>query len=427
MIEHFDGVDYRHQFDSTAFRDAAGRMLEHGFAFDYISDKQIARLATVDHELHTSGNSVYRVLVLPRARYMPIAMLRKAVQLAAQGATVIAYGGMPENTAGFANRQANEQALDSLRQRLSGGTPNAAGRETRIGRGRWLEGNDLEALLTLAGARRETMIDKGIHYLRKGRTGDRTLYLLANRRNEPFEGWLPLASEAPAAVVYNTWTGVYGQTAVRQNKQRYTEVYIQIDPGQTMILELYPHALGTAWYPFYTRQSPAVPVQGRWYLSFDNGGPVLPPNIAADSLASWTAFGPAYQAFSGTATYRITFPRPNVDADAWLLDLGRVCESASVRINGKPIGTVVGPAYRLLVEKNILEQHNSLEISVANLMANRIADLDRRGIFWKKFYNVNVAARKPENRKDGIFDTSTWEPKPSGLLGPVTLSALRRR
>ncbi len=34
MIEHFDGVDYRHQFDSTAFRDAAGRMLEHGFAFE---------------------------------------------------------------------------------------------------------------------------------------------------------------------------------------------------------------------------------------------------------------------------------------------------------------------------------------------------------------------------------------------------------
>ncbi len=123
MIEHFDGVDYRHQFDSTAFRDAAGRMLEHGFAFDYISDKQIARLMAADHELRTSGNSVYQVLVLPRARYMPIATLRKAVQLAAQGATVIAYGGMPENTAGFANQAANQQAFDSLRAGLAGEHP----------------------------------------------------------------------------------------------------------------------------------------------------------------------------------------------------------------------------------------------------------------------------------------------------------------
>ncbi len=204
-------------------------------------------------------------------------------------------------------------------------------------------------------------------------------------------------------------------------------MYIQLEPGQTLMLELYPDELSTEWYPFYTRQSHPVPLHGQWYISFASGGPVLPSDIVTDSLASWTTFGTSYLAFSGTATYRITFSRPQGKADAWLLDLGKVCESASVRINGKTVGTVVGPTYRLVVEKNIFEKQNSIEITVANLMANRIADLDRRGVFWKKFYNVNVAARKPENRKDGIFDASGWEPKPSGLLGPVTLTALERR
>jgi hypothetical protein len=68
---------------------------------------------------------------------------------------------------------------------------------------------------------------------------------------------------------------------------------------------------------------------------------------------------------------------------------------------------------------------NALEISVTNLSANRIADLDRRGVPWKKFYNINYPARFPENRgPDGLFTAAKWAPLESGLLGPVTLTRL---
>jgi hypothetical protein len=64
---------------------------------------------------------------------------------------------------------------------------------------------------------------------------------------------------------------------------------------------------------------------------------------------------------------------------------------------------------------------------VSNLMANRIADMDRRGVVWKKFYNVNFPANRAENRNaDGLFDASKWVPLDSGLLGPVTLTPVRR-
>ena len=69
---------------------------------------------------------------------------------------------------------------------------------------------------------------------------------------------------------------------------------------------------------------------------------------------------------------------------------------------------------------------NVLEIEVTNLMANRIADLDRRGVAWKKFYNVNMPARLQTNRgEDGLFSAAKWAPLPSGLAGPVTLTPLR--
>ena len=62
---------------------------------------------------------------------------------------------------------------------------------------------------------------------------------------------------------------------------------------------------------------------------------------------------------------------------------------------------------------------------MTNLAANRVADLDRRGVPWKKFYNVNMPARRPENRDaHGLFSAAKWTPRPSGLLGPVTLTPL---
>jgi hypothetical protein len=67
-----------------------------------------------------------------------------------------------------------------------------------------------------------------------------------------------------------------------------------------------------------------------------------------------------------------------------------------------------------------------LEVEVTNLMANRIADLDRRGVQWKKFYNVNFPARLQANRgPDGLFSAAKWSPLPSGLTGPVTLTPLK--
>lgn len=62
-------------------------------------------------------------------------------------------------------------------------------------------------------------------------------------------------------------------------------------------------------------------------------------------------------------------------------------------------------------------------MDVSNLMANRIANMDKKGVFWKQFYNVNFPARRPENRgRNGLFDASGWEPRPSGLIGPATMT-----
>jgi hypothetical protein len=58
-------------------------------------------------------------------------------------------------------------------------------------------------------------------------------------------------------------------------------------------------------------------------------------------------------------------------------------------------------------------------------MINRIIDMDRRHVPWKKFYNTNFPAHDRAHRgTDGLFDASQWTPVHEGLLGPVTLTPM---
>jgi hypothetical protein len=172
-------------------------------------------------------------------------------------------------------------------------------------------------------------------------------------------------------------------------------------------------------------------VTGSWTVEFVAGGPALPATVRGAPLGSWTDLpGDDVKRFSGTARYSVTFSRPALPdgATSWRLDLGEVHESARVTLNGKPLGTFIGPWWRVEIPAAALRDTNELVVLASNLMANRIADLDRRGVPWKKFYNVNFPPRLAANRgPDGLFSAAKWTPLPSGLVGPVTLTPLRAK
>lgn len=163
-------------------------------------------------------------------------------------------------------------------------------------------------------------------------------------------------------------------------------------------------------------------VEGTWRIQFVEGGPYLPEDLATSTLQCWTALGDEEaKRFAGAARYSIAINVPETDADGWLLDLGDVRESARVWANGKPAGIVVAHPFRVDLDGLLKPGGNQLAIEVTNLSANRIRDLDRRGVEWKKFHDVNII-----NHMYKSFDASGWELKPSGLLGPVTLVPYRK-
>ena len=103
----------------------------------------------------------------------------------------------------------------------------------------------------------------------------------------------------------------------------------------------------------------------------------------------WTTFAdPAAQAFAGTARYEREFDAPDPAGKSFVLDLGEVCQSARIRVNGQDFGTLIAPPFRVVVD-HLKPAGNRLEVEVTSVAANRIRDLDRRGVKWKVFKDIN--------------------------------------
>jgi hypothetical protein len=174
-------------------------------------------------------------------------------------------------------------------------------------------------------------------------------------------------------------------------------------------------------WSYVSLAGPPVTLSGTWSVRFVDGGPVLPPAFETRELASWTARPDEELArFAGTAVYSLEFERPASGAEDFRLDLGEVRDGARVRLNGSELGTLWSSPFQVRVGSALRAGRNRLEVEVTNLAANRVRDLDRRGIDWKRFHDINIV-----NIDYKPFDASTWPLRDSGLLGPVTLTPLR--
>lgn len=119
----------------------------------------------------------------------------------------------------------------------------------------------------------------------------------------------------------------------------------------------------------------------------------------------------------GTGVYTTTIKLSKKQAARkWEIDLGDVRESARVYINGKYIGCAWAVPFVLDCKDALKKGKNEIRIEVTNLPANRIAWMDRQGVEWRKFKEINVV---DINYKKTSY--SNWAPVPSGLNSEIKL------
>jgi hypothetical protein len=276
---------------------------------------------------------------------------------------------------------------------------------------------DLDAELNAARIARETLFDHaGLMCVRRADKDGRT-YFIANRAEQPFDQWLELASGAESVMILDPLTGATGLAAIRREKPGAVTVRLQLAAGQSILVRaLVAKAEAPRWI-YWQEDGASVPLAGTWRVRFLEGGPELPASFTTDHLGSWTeAPDTNVQRFAGAALYTLKFDAPSPRSGHWRLDLGNVCQSARVRLNGRDCGTLFTPPFQTIIGE-LKTTANLLEVEVANVSANRIRDLDRRGVEWKNYHDINFV-----NLDYHPFDASDWPLTDSGLLGPVTLT-----
>jgi hypothetical protein len=377
----------------------AHQLATKGYQFDYISDAQLEQTKADKGELVTPG-SRYKVIVVPATRRMPVATLQKLTALAEAGAKVI-FEKLPEDVPGYSRLALRRAEFAATLAKL----PSDAVADIST------------AIASLA--RREGFADAGLNFVRRSIGDGHYQFFVTNLTAKPFEGWVAMSgSSAPAVRIRDPLTDRQGLAAHGR-----AGVFLQLAPGESQVVTT------SSWMaviePIWRYRQPSSPptiLNGKWSLAFTKGGPELPPALTTTELKSWTDLGgDEAKRFGGTARYHLEFDAPTAKADAWLLDLGDVRESARVRLNGQDLGTAWSIPFQLRFDGALLKPAgNVLELDVTNLAANRIRDLDQRKVDWKIMREINFV-----NINYRPFDASNWPLTPSGLLGPVTLTPLR--
>ncbi len=412
--------------------DAARVLWERGVGFDYVSDRLLQPLtADPARGIAGPGGAAWRAVVVPRCRWLPLETLQKLLALARAGATVVFVNRLPEDVPGLGHLEARQAAFRQALEPLAPLTAAADGggatvREVRLGQGRVLLG-ELAAALEAGSVPRETLTDHaGLRFIRR-RHAQGAHYFLVNHGQQTLDDWLTLATPVRTAAVLDPLTGAAGSAETRAGNA----VRVRLEPGHAVVLRTYAGRGGVAptapAYPWPRAGRVAVEVPGPWQLTFVAGGPALPAARTLDTARSWTADGePAAVAFSGTAVYRAAFTAPDGVGGAgggaaprYSLDLGEVRHIARVRLNGTDLGAVFTHPYRVSVPAGGLRPGaNTLEVEVTNTGANRLRDLDRRGVNWKRFHDINIVSIRYKP-----LAAAAWPVADSGLLGPVRVLA----
>ena len=340
-----------------------------GFDSDYISDRLLLSTTFKDGMLQTAAGTRYKALVIPECKMMPENVRLHIEQLKTQGAHII-YG---------------TQAAD-----LS------------------------------AAAKPEAMkLECGLKAIRrKNPTGYH--YFIANLSSNDIDDRLPLAVSFKDAVWFNPVNGDIIPACISGDS-----IDICLRSGESMILQTFTESFSNQTHSSISSQSnitskvSSISLSGPWTLSFVEEAPKVNKTFALDKLQTWeTLDDDSAKITMGTGIYTTKFKLTKKDdpKGAWTIDLGDVRESARVYINGQFIGCAWSVPFVLDCKQALKVGINEFRIEVTNLPANRIADLDRRGIPWRKMEEINVV---DINYKKTTYDQ--WEPMPSGLNSEVRL------
>jgi hypothetical protein len=373
--------------------------LAPGYDYDVCSSEVILQRMRVERgRIVLPDGMSYAVLVLPEQDSIPAAVLEKVRSLVAAGATVIGHQ-RPTRAPGLKDNERETGQVKILADELWGRTEPSGQQDPQtvtlrpLGQGRFVIAADRSAALRNIGVAADFEIagrgegDLGPLDFVHRRTTDDEFYFVRNETTDPqnLTCRFRVAAEANGQTPEFWWPASGRRSACRDWKcvaGGHTEVPLKLGPLGSVFVVFRKSGAATgevldslAPETFPVADGPApLALDGPWQIEFPEGWGA-PRTATFEKLQSWTeSADDGIRFFSGIATYHKSFELSETLAGSGrlFLELGDLAEIADVTLNGKRLGLVWLPPYRIEISGALRVGTNQVEIRVANLWANRL-------------------------------------------------------
>ncbi len=379
------------------------QILDAGFNLDYVDAESVLALG-VKHP----------VLVLPNVTRMAPAVLAKLAEYVRSGGKLIAVGSRPSLAPGYVDAARLSPQVDAASRALFAAGAQLVPDAAALGRA--LKAS-YPADLRLSAAASD------IGFVHR-KLADADIYFIANTSNHD----VAASASFRGARAQVAWLDPYSGKLTSAPAQP----ELKLAPYESRVLVFSDAPLGAAAAPRLGAPSVLADLSREWSVRF----PGIAKPVAMAALRSWTE-DEATRYFSGEAVYakQVKLSAAQLKGSRVALDFGPgtalastpkvpagmramfespVREAAQVYVNGQRAGALWHPPYTLDVTAWLKPGANTLEIRVANLGLNTLAGhaLPDYRLLSARFGQRFV----PQ-------DTALIVPRPSGILGPVKLTA----
>ena len=351
----------------------------------------------------------YKMIYLKRADLMLPEHVAKLCELADKGAKI--YAPKPSHSPSLKNAEKADKTIQELTQKYweSG----------KIHELKELD-NGLKTIVP------DCKLNEGFLFNRTKIAND-DYYFISNQKKEAQETSIQFRVSGKQPEIWNPITGeITDATNWKILDNGTTEVQLSMDPIGSVFV-VFRKSTGLKGLSTSKPGFNQIAIDGKWTVNFDPyWGPKEP--VVMDSLKAWNeSSNDNIKYFSGSAVYKkeFTISKSKISKNRIFLNLGQVDIFAKVTLNGKELGTLWKPPYRIEITQAIQAGKNKLEIEVTNQWVNRLIgderfpDYDRKNLNWliKGQAPPASSARKafaviPKTKK-------TDKLIPAGLVGPV--------
>ncbi|MES2731181.1 MAG: glycosyl hydrolase [Bacteroidota bacterium] len=404
--------------DAPKMTGARNPELPQGYSYDYINGEVIMnRVKVKDGNLVLPDGMTYRMLVLPPLETMRPELIRKIRDLVAEGATIL--GPAPKRSPSLQNFPASDVEVKKIATELWSTVDGKTVTSAKFGKGMVINGMDMKSALDMLKVIPDFNLSEKQPVLYIHRTlPEGEIYFVTNQSDQTINLSPAFRVTGKQPELWDAVTGTTRTLPVFSQKDGSTIVPLQLAPFQSgFVIFRKPAASGApaTGVDNFPKANQLSAIEGPWQVTFDPKMRGPEKTVVFDKLIDWTKSPEAaIKHYSGTAIYRSTFKLASLPKGEKLyLSLGTVKVMAKVKVNGVAVGSTWTAPWQVEVTNAVKKGENTLEIEVVNTWVNRLIGDQKLPVDQRKTW-TNVNPYTAESPLD-----------PSGLMGPVTLQAVK--